>query len=300
MSAGHSEIRIVKKKKGHAGHHGGAWKVAYADFVTAMMAFFLVMWITGLSTELKESVAGYFKDPTGFMEAVKGGNAPFETTAPGEGEKSSEEQIAIDSKAAERERLKSAKETIEKMVAATPEFKDLKKHMDIRLVDEGLKIELLEDKENLFFDAASAVVKPNTRKLLKAFASELGTLPNSIIIEGHTDNRPLNRSDEYSNWELSADRANSARRIMMASGLAKDQVPQVRGYADTQPRDPEHPDHFSNRRVSIIVVMKETQESEGSEEPEKINADTFIGGSDDSSDISKPAGDDLSSFSKSR
>ena len=250
------EIRIVKKKKGHESHHGGAWKVAYADFVTAMMAFFIVMWIIGLDQGVKSSIEGYFKDPKVFMEAVRAGNAPFAVpslqkpglggTKPGESE--------------ERARLKAAKETIEKMVSAAPEFKNLKAYVDIKLADDGLRIDLLEAKESLFFDSASARVKPEARNLLSRIAVELRKLPSKVIIEGHTDIRPLARGSDYTNWELSADRANSARRVMEAAGLRENQISQVRGYAATRPRDPEHPAHFTNRRVSIVVVLRGSAE----------------------------------------
>ena len=129
--------------------------------------------------------------------------------------------------------------------------------MDIQLVNEGLRIDLLENKESLFFDAASAKVKPNTRHLLALITRELKRLPNKVIIEGHTDSLPLSRGDGYTNWELSADRANAARQVMEFAGMKTTQIAQVRGYAATQPRNPKDPTHFSNRRVSIIVVMKE-------------------------------------------
>ena len=257
-------IRIIKKKKITGGHHGGAWKVAYADFVTAMMAFFLVMWIVGLSSNIKQAIAGYFKDPVKFMSEVNSGHSPFSLAAmEGTGSKegtggkldkpSAQDAPAV---AEERARLKQAKETIQKIIAATPEFSDLKKYVDVKLVDEGLKVDLVEAKESLFFDAASAKIKPSTAHLLAQMAKELGRLPNKVIIEGHTDSRPLARTDGYTNWELSADRANSARRVMEGKGLHTRQVAQVRGYAATLPRDAEHPEHFSNRRVSIVVVMK--------------------------------------------
>ncbi|MCE5197535.1 OmpA family protein [bacterium] len=132
----------------------------------------------------------------------------------------------------------------------------MKKYIDVKLVSEGLLIDLLEAKQSLFFDAGSARVKPGTQHLLAQIANELGKLPNNIIIEGHTDSRPLARSDGYTNWELSSDRANSARRVMESAGLRSNQIDQVRGYAATHPRTPQDPTHFSNRRVSIIVVMK--------------------------------------------
>ena len=253
MAEAGSGIRVVKRKGGHASHHGGAWKVAYADFVTAMMAFFLVMWIVGLNQSVKSAIAGYFKDPVKFMAEVKAGNAPFCISAMEGNSKAGAPSREND--ATERAKLKAAKRTIEKIVAATPEFKEIRKYVDIKLVDEGLKIDLLEAKESLFFDSASAKIKPSTARLLSRMTEELRKLPNKVIIEGHTDSRPLNRTDGYTNWELSADRSNSARHVMEASGLRRDQIAQVRGYADTQPRDPSNPAHFSNRRVSIVVVM---------------------------------------------
>lgn len=264
MAESGSEIRIVKKKKkgGHGGHHGGAWKVAYADFVTAMMAFFLVMWIMGMSQDVKDAVAGYFKDPTGFMEAVKaGGGAPFSVAGLDEGDPSKNQDKGGNSQA-ERQKLGMVKDALKKIVSSNPQFKDIEQYVDIQLIDEGLRIDLLEAKESLFFDSASAHIKPGTQHLLTMIAKELGHLQNKVAIEGHTDSRPLTRKPDYSNWELSADRANSARRVMEHAGLGSHQVTQVRGYADTQPRDPKNPEHFSNRRVSIIVVMKDAMEKQ--------------------------------------
>ncbi len=256
MSSQEGEIRIVKKKNGHGSHHGGAWKVAYADFVTAMMAFFLVMWVTGMSPTIKAAVAAYFKDPIAFNKAVEAGNAPFKVS-----ESSSsilpEEKDSSQSDLEERLRLKKAKESIEKIVAQTPEFRNIRQHVDIQLVNEGLRIDLMENKESLFFDAASAKVKPSTRHLLALITRELKTLSNKVILEGHTDSRPLARHDGYTNWELSADRANAARQVMEFAGIDPSRIAQVRGYAATQPRNPKDPTHFSNRRISIIVVMKE-------------------------------------------
>jgi chemotaxis protein MotB len=271
-----AQIRIIKKKVVHGGHHGGAWKVAYADFVTAMMAFFLVMWIIGLSQSIKQAVSGYFKDPTGFMDAVKGGNAPFminQAVSNGKDAKGSSNKK--ESSADERARLKKAKASIEALIAKTPQFSKLRKHIDVKLVDEGLKIDLLEDEQNLFFDSGSAKIKPATKLLLSGIAQELGKLPNSIIMEGHTDCRPLAHTyiNHYSNWELSADRANSARWVMEDAGLRKDQVAQIRGYASRQLRDPDHPDGFSNRRVSIIVMIR----GEMKNDKELFNIDRQVG-----------------------
>ena len=254
MGSQEGDIRIVKKKPNHAAHHGGAWKVAYADFVTAMMAFFLVMWITSMSPTIKEAVSAYFKDPIAFNKAVAVGGSPFQVS---ESSKTILPEKSTKSELEERQRLKQAKESIEKKVAETPELQSLRQHVDIQLVNEGLRIDLLENKESLFFDSASAQIKPSTRHLLALITRELKKLPNKVIIEGHTDSRPLARNDGYTNWELSADRANAARQVMEFAGMQTTQIAQVRGYAATQPRNPRDPTHFSNRRVSIIVVMKE-------------------------------------------
>jgi chemotaxis protein MotB len=251
LANGGAEIRIVKRRRGHAAHHGGAWKVAFADFMTAMMAFFLVMWICGMSKDVKAAVAAYFKDPIAFNEAVKAGNAPF-AVSPGSVGSGGNPPTPSPGEAAS---LKKTMASIQKIVANTPEFKNLSKYVDVKMVSEGLLIELVEAKESLFFDSGSAKVKTTTQHLLTRIAHELGKLPNKIIVEGHTDNRPLARHDNYTNWELSADRANGARRIMEQAGMSDSQIAQVRGYASTQPRDPSDPSRFTNRRVSIIVEM---------------------------------------------
>jgi chemotaxis protein MotB len=248
------EIRIVKRRKGHAGHHGGAWKVAYADFVTAMMAFFLVMWITGMSQEVRQAIAGYFKDPAAFMAEVKAGNALFKVTDAQAGGASKSAKASHESD--ERKILRTAKEQLIKKVSSNPEFSKMKKFVDIKMVDEGMRIDLLDDKASLFFDSGSAKIRPKTADLLALIAAELKKLPNKIVITGHTDSRPLSTGPAYTNWELSSDRANAARRVMQDAGMGANQIAQVRGYAATQPRNPEHPEHYSNRRVSIIVVMK--------------------------------------------
>lgn len=247
-----NEIRIIKRGKGHAGHHGGAWKVAYADFVTAMMAFFLVMWICGLSSEIKEAVAGYFRDPIGFMDAVRAGKAPFAT--PNVDNKPGGKMLENQGAVVDRTNLDNAKKSIEKMIAKSPEFQKLAGSIEIKMVPEGLEIDLIDGKENLFFDAGSAHVKPEASHLLAGIAQQLGKISNKVIIEGHTDRRPLGSSPQYTNWELSADRANAARAIMQGGGLGPGQIDQVRGYAATRPRNKD-PYHYSNRRVSIIVVM---------------------------------------------
>jgi chemotaxis protein MotB len=255
-------IRIVRKKKGHGGHHGGAWKVAYADFVTAMMAFFLVMWILGLSKPLREAIAAYFRDPSGFMKTAHGGKNPLSS---GDAELIQKGKPApviptdggsTQSQAALEAAFKKVEDSILKELAKHPEFQGLRDSIQVHLTDEGLRIELMEKTSSLFFDSGSAHLKPRTIQLLQTIARQLRELNNPVVIEGHTDSRPLNGANGYSNWELSTDRANSARRAMEENGLRPGQVLAVRGYADRKLLRPDNPLHFSNRRVSILVAYQ--------------------------------------------
>jgi chemotaxis protein MotB len=251
-------IRIVKKKKGHGGHHGGAWKVAYADFVTAMMAFFLVMWIVGLSKPVKEAISQYFRNPPGIMQSGKGGVNPMASVdkvelngkaaplIPADGGAGSADQLAV--------QFKKLQEAILKELEKTPEFRGLRESIQVHLTNEGLRIELMEKTSSLFFDSGDARLKPRTVRLLAAISKQLKTLKNPIIVEGHTDSRPLGRAGGYSNWELSTDRANTARRAMQGAGIPSEQILAVRGYADKKLLRPDDPTHFSNRRVSILMA----------------------------------------------
>jgi chemotaxis protein MotB len=245
-------IRVVRKKKGEGGHHGGAWKVAYADFVTAMMAFFLVMWIIGLDKPTRKAIAAYFNDPTAF---TKGGGKhplgsadmpPKTTLAPA---------IAkVTNKARAEAELKAKAAEILKELEKSPEFRGLKDSIQVRLTNEGLRIELMEKTSSLFFATGSARLNPRTVRLLQVIAQELKGMKNPIVVEGHTDSRPLNGANGYSNWELSGDRANSARRAMEEHGLHAGQIIMVRGYADHKLLRPDEPTNPSNRRVSILVA----------------------------------------------
>ena len=245
---------IVKKKKGHAGGHGGAWKVAYADFVTAMMALFIVLWIVGQSNAVKQAISAYFKDPGVFTSGRSGGILPdaAKTTplppppVPQPGETTA---------AAEMEKLKAEAGKIEKDISGTPEFKKFVDKIHLTVTEEGLRIDLVEASEGLFFDIGKANIKPETVKLLKIIAGHLATLQNNIVVEGYTDARPY-VSSGYTNWDLSTDRANSARKVLEENGLRKNQVGQVRGFADRRLRVPDKPLDFSNRRVSILVASR--------------------------------------------
>src|SRR5580704_11512200 len=215
-------IVIRKKVSGHGGHHGGAWKVAYADFVTAMMALFIVLWLTSADEKVKEAVSSYFNNPTG----------PGKSTgmvAAGLGH-------AVE---VPRDDMVKLREKIQQALAQIPNFKNLKDHVEITITADGLRIELLETDAGMFFESGKAVPTESGAELLGRLAQELGKMPNTMLIEGHTDSKSFASDNGYSNWELSTDRANSARKLMEANGLRPEQVNQVRGYADRELRHPE-------------------------------------------------------------
>ena len=236
MSQGKAPIIIIKKKvAGHDDEHGGAWKVAYADFVTAMMALFIVLWLLSASQKVQKAVGGYFQDPTG-----KGRQTG--TTNAGVGE-----TLALN-----KDELQKLKEEIAKAMKQIPKFKDLENQIKMTITAEGLRIDLIETKRGLFFATGDPKPSEAGAELLRVLGAQLVKLPNKIAIEGHTDATPYGRS-EYSNWELSADRANAARRILMEAGLTEDRISQVRGFADQRLLLKDDPTNPSNRRISIIV-----------------------------------------------
>jgi chemotaxis protein MotB len=248
---------IFKKKGGHGGHHGGAWKVAYADFVTAMMALFIVLWLLNSSKQVQEAVGGYFKDPTGKSKMVG-------TNMQGSGE-----NFALT-----KDNMPRLKEELQKAIRKVSNFDKLSKQIEMTVTAEGLRIELLESEQGTFFESGDPKPNANGKELLAALASEIGKLPNRVYIEGHTDAKPYG-SDTYSNWELSVDRANAARRLMQAGGLSATQVMQVRGYADQQLRNAIAPEDASNRRITVIVRYQEHLPGAGKEavESEKKSED---------------------------
>jgi len=314
---------VIKKVKKHGGHgaHGGAWKVAYADFVTAMMAFFIVMWILGMSEESKVIIAHYFNNagvfdfmksdtpvdlqmspptgqtgdggPKGSAES-KGGFAYFNdaakkavgedtstdsNTAPSASPSSSTpmnddsafgsfKKIEVESKKEEPQQSSSEKNSsllnnvkleqdvkraLINMSIHNPNIKELLKSIKVEIVKEGLIIELLETSESVFFEIGSAAPKKQLIEILKKLGLEIGKRPNNVEIEGHTDSRNYNAGNNYTNWELSADRANAARRILQFNGLRKGQIKKVTGYADNKLRIPDDPLNTSNRRITILI-----------------------------------------------
>src|SRR5216684_7860065 len=240
-------IIIIKKKVSHGGHHGGAWKVAYADFVTAMMALFIVLWLMNTSVQIQKVIGGYFKDPTGTSKKVG-------TNQAGSG----------DNFTLTKKNMKDLKEQLQKTIRENIDVSKLKNQVQMTITAEGLRVELLEGAKATFFDTGSAQPTEQGKELLKLLASELGQLPNKISIEGHTDAIPYAGTKGYSNWELSADRANAARRLIQENGVRPDQVAQVRGYADQRLRNPDKPEDPSNRRISMIVqyIMKDAKDED--------------------------------------
>jgi chemotaxis protein MotB len=249
-------IIVIKKKSGHGVHHGGAWKVAYADFVTAMMSLFIVLWLMGSSEKVKKAVAGYFNDP-------KGISSQSGTILTGTGPEVSQ----LDTKD-----LEKLKEKLEKEIKARKDLEKLSKQIEITVTPEGLRIELIEDKNGTFYEIGSSKLSDSGQALLTLLASELKTLPNCLLIEGHTDSTPYSNDNAYSNWDLSADRANSARRILQLNGVRDNQVTQVRGYADQMLRVKNNPTDPSNRRISILV-------KNGSESVPDFSAVKIVNGS---------------------
>ncbi len=229
-------VVIRRKSGGHGGHHGGAWKVAYADFVTAMMALFIVLWLMSADDEVKKEVASYFNNPSGPGKLTG-------TAAAGAGNAI---QVPKDD-------MQKLAEKIQQALLQVPNFRDIKDHVEITITSDGLRIELLETEAGIFFESGKPVPSESGRELLEILAAQLGKLPNNLLIEGHTDSKPFSSENGYSNWELSADRANSARKLMQASGIRAEQVAQVRGFADRVLRHPEDPTAASNRRISVIV-----------------------------------------------
>jgi chemotaxis protein MotB len=260
MPAKSQPIIVIKKNVGHAGHHGGAWKVAYADFVTAMMSLFIVLWLMGSSEKVKKAVAGYFNDP-------KGTAALLGTTVSGTGDGT------ITASDQNQQQLQQLKDKLEQEIKERKDLEKLIKQIEITITNEGLRIELIEDKNGTFYQSGSARLSPSGQELLALLAAELKTLPNQLLIEGHTDAAQYSTDANYSNWELSADRANAARRLLQADGVRADQVTQVRGYADQFLRVKSNPYDPSNRRITILVKNQE----DGAPPPQLAHAEIVDG-----------------------
>ncbi|HKX32645.1 MAG TPA: flagellar motor protein MotB [Blastocatellia bacterium] len=240
--------RRIKKVAGHGGHHGGAWKVAYADFVTAMMALFLVLWLVSQAdTKLKQSLANYFRSP-GIFTASQGGimmgGGKVHQGAIEAGEESS---------TGKDPGLISAAAMLHKEIEKDQKLSAFKDQVKIEMTEEGLRIQILDKAERVSFDSGSAQLTGAAREILSEVAQAVCNLPNPIFISGHTDRRLFPPGSTYTNWELSADRANAARRALEASCVKPEQVKRVIGHADTEPLIPSDPYATANRRISITV-----------------------------------------------
>jgi chemotaxis protein MotB len=274
---------IVKKvKKGGHAAHGGAWKIAYADFVTAMMAFFLLMWLLGSTTEGdKKGIADYFASPlklsllasgSGAGDAshvVKGGGQDLtrQTGQVKAGEVDSRKKtvnlraLKQEQIRAEIARLEDLKNKIEEKIDGNPRLAAFKSQLRLDMTRDGLRIQIVDDQNRPMFASGSAVVQPYMRELLREIGSVLGEVPNRLTLEGHTDAQPFSAGEKgYSNWELSADRANASRRELVAGGLPDDRTLRVQGLASSSPFERQDPYAPTNRRISVIVMNREAED----------------------------------------
>lgn len=286
-------IRRVKRK--HHGHHGGAWKVAYADFVTAMMAFFLVMWLIGAGTrEQRAAISEYFKNPSmtqgtatmapqGRMgpggasnSMIKLGGAMDVPHGPGR-DKLGAAAASVDPKDIEKEARKQERARLEELMqqlqAAIQSSQALAPFKDQLLLDitpEGLRIQIVDKQNRPMFDLGSAQLRPYTTRILQELAGFINRVPNRISLSGHTDDAPYSSDHTYGNWELSADRANAARRALLSGGLTEDKIARVVGLAASVPFDRANPGDPVNRRISIIVMNKQAEANSLSQETEPV------------------------------
>jgi chemotaxis protein MotB len=252
----HKRPIVIKKVKkgGHGGHHGGSWKVAYADFVTAMMAFFMVMWILGMEQNLKEAIEGYFSNPVGYKKGystgqniLSSGNSPAQVKKP---------PIKMIVRAAEERKFGNAEARLKEAIAAA-ETRLGGAKIEVTVTETGLRIELMEDGTGeTFFPRGSSAMKAPLVLALQLVASELTALSNPIVVEGHTDAARFSDGDR-TNWELSADRANAARRVLEAAGVSPLRIAEVRGYADKKLRLRDDPLNTQNRRISLLLPFTE-------------------------------------------
>ncbi len=274
-------IIIKRVRKGGHAKHGGAWKIAYADFVTAMMAFFLLMWLLGSTTEGdKKGIADFFNAPlkVSLMGGSGSGDSSFVVRGGGADLSRSTGQVKdgdvqakrkllnlkalqAEQKRAEQARLEALKTKVEEALAASPKLAAMKSQIRLDMTKDGLRIQIVDEQNRPMFDSGSAVVKPYMRELLREIGHVLKDVPNRITLEGHTDAQPFVGGERgYSNWELSSDRANASRREIVGGGLPDDRMLLVQGLASSRlfvPGDPQSP---TNRRISIIVMNHEAED----------------------------------------
>jgi len=286
---------IIKriKKSGHVAH-GGAWKIAYADFVTAMMAFFLLMWLLGSTTDGdKKGIADYFQSPlkialaggsgSGDSNSVLKGGGESLTSTVGQVKKGDVEaqrntinlhKLKAEQMRAEVARLEDLKQEIQQKMQSSEKLKELSSQIRLDMTRDGLRIQIVDDQNRPMFASGSATIAPYMKDLLREIGSVLTEVPNRLTLEGHTDAQPFPGGDRgYSNWELSSDRANASRRELIAGGLADERVLRVQGLASSQPFDDKDPDAPANRRISIIVMNREAEDRMFRTDPDKVAPD---------------------------
>lgn len=286
MAATNQPIVIKRVKKHAHGHHGGAWKVAFADFVTAMMAFFMLMWLMGSTTpEQKAAISDFFEHPsavpaqgggsTSFIDL--GGSAPEAPSGNGDGighlrdeavataddDKFTFDQETIDALAQEQEqaRMESLRQALQQAIASAGALQPFKDQLLLDITSEGLRIQIVDQENRPMFAKGSAVLHPYTQDILREIAKVINQVPNKISLSGHTDKTPFVSDTGYSNWELSADRANAARRELVAAGMNEDRMGRVVGLSSSVPFDRANPFNPNNRRISIIVMNQQTAEN---------------------------------------
>ncbi len=276
-------IVIKRIKKAAGGHHGGAWKIAYADFVTAMMAFFLLMWLLGSTTKGElQGIADYFRTP--LKVSLSGGSGSGDSSSPikaggrdltrsddlqmRRGEMP-EQKHRLNVREAQAKvvrfdmiRLKALKAQLNELIEASPFLKQYRNQLFIDITSEGLRIQIIDEKNRPMFDLGSAQLKPYAREILLALCAPLNEVRNGITLTGHTDAKPYASGERgYSNWELSAERANASRRVLIAGGIEDGKIKRVVGMASAVLFDESNPHSPANRRIAIIVLTLQAEES---------------------------------------
>ncbi|MGN6830890.1 flagellar motor protein MotB [Paucibacter sp. M5-1] len=303
-------IIIKRVKKGGHASHGGAWKIAYADFVTAMMAFFLLMWLLGSTTEGdKKGISDYFSSPlkvamlggsgSGDSSHVIRGGGQDLTRQTGQvkaGEVEAQRRavnlraLKEEQRKAERTRLQQLKAKVEEVLADNPRLAALGGQIRLDMTREGLRIQIVDEGNRPMFDSGSAIVKPYMRELLRELGEVLTEVPNRLTLEGHTDAQPFSSGDRgYSNWELSSDRANASRRELVAGGLPEARMLRVQGLASSKLLDAKDPASPANRRISIIVMNRDAEDAVLKNLPEIEDEEPVAASENAASQPSSPA-----------
>ncbi|WP_145513969.1 flagellar motor protein MotB [Yersinia massiliensis] len=274
MSKKPHNIIVVKKSKSHGGgHHGGSWKIAYADFMTAMMAFFLVMWLLSNSTpQERQHIAEYFKAPVNVALSNGDKNSLSDSVIPGGGDdmlKQDGEELRYEDNTGLQD-LGRLKDKIEELINVDPRLNDFKSNLLLTIIDSGLLIQIIDSQERPMFKVGSKKPEEYMVHILQALVPILNDIPNRMTLTGHTDSLPYaNGEVGYSNWELSSDRSNASRQVLVNGGLHADKVLQVIGVASNMSMGDSQPDAPANRRITLLILTK-------SKEKEIFQEDSLI------------------------